>query len=42
MVINLYPYEGIDFKGDIDLLALVGEPWGSTGMYMLSQCIFIF
>lgn len=30
--IDLYPYEGTNFRGDLDLLEPNDEPWGLIGM----------
>ena len=40
-MINLYPYEDMDFRGDPNLPTPMGEPWGVIGMYIVSQCIFV-
>lgn len=35
-VINLYPYEGMDYRGDIELpIPLPTYPWGPMGMLCL-------
>lgn len=41
---DLYPYEGMDFKGDFNLLVpLVGHLWGPQGMYVcLHACSSLF
>ena len=38
-VVELYSYAGMDYRMDLDLLALVGEPWGEIGIYIDSISI---
>ena len=33
MVFSEYPYAGMDFRGDPDLVSLAGEQWGAIGKF---------
>ena len=39
MVFSEYPYAGMDFRGDPDLVLSAGEQWGAIGKFL---SIFMF
>ena len=42
MVFSGYPYAGMDFRGDLDLVLTAGEQWGVIGKFFDHISIYRF